>query len=76
MSSQDGSKLNQSVQKAMTLLRATATHPGGTSVTALARAAGRAVSVREALVVRACTAGGPHHRIAAAVGSGDAVRIA
>lgn len=37
--SQEGSKLNQSVQKAMTLLRATATHPDGASVSALARAA-------------------------------------
>ena len=37
---QEGSKLNQSVQKAMTLLRATATHPDGASVSALARAAG------------------------------------
>ena len=35
-----GAKLNQSVQKAMTLLRATATQPGGASVSALARAAG------------------------------------
>jgi DNA-binding IclR family transcriptional regulator len=46
--SQEGSKLNQSVQKAMTLLRATATHPDGASVTALARAAGlpRATALR------------------------------
>jgi len=36
---QDGSKLNQSVQKATTLLRATASHPDGASVSALARAA-------------------------------------
>jgi DNA-binding IclR family transcriptional regulator len=43
-----GSKLNQSVQKAMTLLRATATHPDGASVSALARAAGlpRATALR------------------------------
>jgi IclR family transcriptional regulator, acetate operon repressor len=40
ISSQEGSKLNQSIQKAMTLLRATATHPDGASVSALARAAG------------------------------------
>src|SRR5215210_4490104 len=48
ISSQEGSKLNQSVQKAMTLLRATATHPDGASVTALARAAGlpRATALR------------------------------
>jgi IclR family acetate operon transcriptional repressor len=48
ISSQDGSKLNQSVQKAMTLLRATATHPDGASVSALARAAGlpRATALR------------------------------
>jgi DNA-binding IclR family transcriptional regulator len=48
ISSQEGSKLNQSVQKAMTLLRATASHPGGASVTALARAAGlpRATALR------------------------------
>ena len=39
ISSHEGSKLNQSVQKAMTLLRATATHPDGASVSALARAA-------------------------------------
>jgi DNA-binding IclR family transcriptional regulator len=47
-SPQAGSKLNQSVQKAMTLLRATATHPGGASVSALARAAGlpRATALR------------------------------
>ena len=46
--SQEGSKLNQSVQKAMTLLRATATHPDGASVSALARAAGipRATALR------------------------------
>jgi DNA-binding IclR family transcriptional regulator len=48
ISSQDGSKLNQSVQKAMTLLRATASHPDGASVSALARAAGlpRATALR------------------------------
>jgi DNA-binding IclR family transcriptional regulator len=48
ISAQEGSKLNQSVQKAMTLLRATATHPDGASVTALARAAGlpRATALR------------------------------
>jgi DNA-binding IclR family transcriptional regulator len=41
-------RLNHSVQKAMTLLRATATHPDGTSVSALARAAGlpRATALR------------------------------
>jgi DNA-binding IclR family transcriptional regulator len=46
--SQAGAKLNQSVQKAMTLLRATATHPEGASVSALARAAGlpRATALR------------------------------
>jgi IclR family transcriptional regulator, acetate operon repressor len=46
--SQKGAKLNQSVQKAMTLLRATATHPDGASVSALARAAGlpRATALR------------------------------
>jgi IclR family acetate operon transcriptional repressor len=46
--SQKGAKLNQSVQKAMTLLRATATHPDGVSVSALARAAGlpRATALR------------------------------
>jgi DNA-binding IclR family transcriptional regulator len=46
--SQEGSRLNQSVQKAMTLLRATATYPDGASVTALARAAGlpRATALR------------------------------
>jgi IclR family transcriptional regulator, acetate operon repressor len=48
ISAQEGSKLNQSVQKAMTLLRATATHPDGASVSALARAAGipRATALR------------------------------
>jgi DNA-binding IclR family transcriptional regulator len=48
LSAQDGSKLNQSVQKAMTLLRATASHPDGASVSALARAAGlpRATALR------------------------------
>jgi DNA-binding IclR family transcriptional regulator len=48
ISSQEASKLNQSVQKAMTLLRATATHPDGASVSALARAAGlpRATALR------------------------------
>jgi DNA-binding IclR family transcriptional regulator len=48
ISSQEGSKLNQSVQKAMTLLRATATQPDGASVSALARAAGlpRATALR------------------------------
>ena len=46
--SQDGSKLNQSVQKAITLLRATAASTDGTSVSALARAAGlpRATALR------------------------------
>jgi IclR family transcriptional regulator, acetate operon repressor len=46
--SQGASKLNQSVQKAMTLLRATATHSDGASVSALARAAGlpRATALR------------------------------
>lgn len=46
--SQDGSKLNQSVQKAITLLRATAASADGTSVSALARAAGlpRATALR------------------------------
>ena len=39
--SPDGSKLNQSVRKAVTLLRATAASTNGTSVSALARAAGR-----------------------------------
>src|SRR5215213_9927462 len=45
---QEGSKLNQSVQKAMTLLRATASQPDGASVSALARAAGlpRATALR------------------------------
>jgi DNA-binding IclR family transcriptional regulator len=44
----DGSKLNQSVQKAVTLLRATAASPDGASVSALARAAGlpRATALR------------------------------
>src|SRR5688500_17761716 len=48
ISAQEGSKLNQPVQKAMTLLRATATHPDGASVSALARAAGlpRATALR------------------------------
>jgi len=48
ISAQEGSKLNQSVQKAITLLRATATHPDGASVSALARAAGlpRATALR------------------------------
>jgi DNA-binding IclR family transcriptional regulator len=48
ISSQEGAKLNQSVQKAMTLLRATATHPDGASVSALGRAAGlpRATALR------------------------------
>jgi DNA-binding IclR family transcriptional regulator len=47
-SSQAGSKLNQSVQKAAMLLRATAASPDGTSVSALARAAGlpRATALR------------------------------
>ena len=46
--SQDGSKLNQSVQKAVMLLRATAASTDGTSVSALARAAGlpRATALR------------------------------
>lgn len=46
--SRDGSKLNQSVQKAVMLLRATAASTGGTSVSALARAAGlpRATALR------------------------------
>jgi DNA-binding IclR family transcriptional regulator len=45
---QDGSKLNQSVQKAIMLLRATAASNHGTSVSALARAAGlpRATALR------------------------------
>src|SRR5919202_2467983 len=44
----EGSKLNQSVQKAITLLRATAASTDGTSVSALARAAGlpRATALR------------------------------
>jgi DNA-binding IclR family transcriptional regulator len=48
ISSQEGAKLNQSVRKAMTLLRATATHSDGASVSALARAAGlpRATALR------------------------------
>jgi DNA-binding IclR family transcriptional regulator len=48
ISSQEGSNLNQSVRKAMTLLRATATRPDGASVSALARAAGlpRATALR------------------------------
>jgi DNA-binding IclR family transcriptional regulator len=43
-----GTQLNQSVQKAMTLLRATAAHGDGASVSALARAAGlpRATALR------------------------------
>src|SRR4051794_21167130 len=47
-SSQEGSKLNQSVRKAATLLRATAVSTNGTSVSALARAAGlpRATALR------------------------------
>jgi DNA-binding IclR family transcriptional regulator len=46
--SQEGSKLNQSVQKAITLLRATAASSQGASVSALARAAGlpRATALR------------------------------
>ena len=46
--SHEGSKLNQSVQKAVTLLRATAASTDGTSVSALARAAGlpRATALR------------------------------
>jgi DNA-binding IclR family transcriptional regulator len=46
--SQEGSKLNQSVRKAVTLLRATAASRNGTSVSALARAAGlpRATALR------------------------------
>lgn len=46
--SQDGSKLNQSVQKAIALLRATAGSTDGASVSALARAAGlpRATALR------------------------------
>jgi DNA-binding IclR family transcriptional regulator len=46
--SQEGSKLNQSVQKAITLLRATAASTDGASVSALARAAGlpRATALR------------------------------
>jgi DNA-binding IclR family transcriptional regulator len=46
--SQEGSKLNQSVRKAVTLLRATAASTNGTSVSALARAAGlpRATALR------------------------------
>jgi DNA-binding IclR family transcriptional regulator len=45
---QEGSKLNQSVQKAITLLRATAASADGASVSALARAAGlpRATALR------------------------------
>jgi DNA-binding IclR family transcriptional regulator len=45
---QDGSKLNQSVRKAVTLLRATAASTNGASVSALARAAGlpRATALR------------------------------
>jgi IclR family transcriptional regulator, acetate operon repressor len=44
----DTSPLNQSVQKAVTLLRQTAAHPGGASVSALARSAGvpRATALR------------------------------
>jgi DNA-binding IclR family transcriptional regulator len=47
-SSQEGTKLNQSVRKAITLLRATAASTDGTSVSALARAAGlpRATALR------------------------------
>lgn len=47
-SSREGSKLNQSVQKAVMLLRATAASTDGTSVSALARAAGlpRATALR------------------------------
>jgi IclR family transcriptional regulator, acetate operon repressor len=46
--SQEGSKLNQSVRKAVMLLRATAASADGTSVSALARAAGlpRATALR------------------------------
>ena len=46
--SREGSKLNQSVRKAITLLRATAASTDGTSVSALARAAGlpRATALR------------------------------
>lgn len=46
--SHEGSKLNQSVQKAITLLRATAASTDGASVSALARAAGlpRATALR------------------------------
>jgi DNA-binding IclR family transcriptional regulator len=46
--SQEGSKLNQSVRKAVTLLRATAASTNGASVSALARAAGlpRATALR------------------------------
>jgi DNA-binding IclR family transcriptional regulator len=46
--SHEGSKLNQSVQKAITLLRATAASADGTSVSAVARAAGlpRATALR------------------------------
>src|SRR5919199_6190101 len=46
--SQASPKLNQSVQKAITLLRATAASSGGASVSALARAAGlpRATALR------------------------------
>jgi DNA-binding IclR family transcriptional regulator len=46
--SPEGSKLNQSVRKAVTLLRATAASTSGTSVSALARAAGlpRATALR------------------------------
>lgn len=45
---QKGSKLNQSVQKAIMLLQATASHADGSSVSALARAAGlpRATALR------------------------------
>jgi DNA-binding IclR family transcriptional regulator len=48
VTSNEGSKLNQSVQKAITLLRATATHADGASVSALARTAGlpRATALR------------------------------
>jgi DNA-binding IclR family transcriptional regulator len=46
--SEPGAKLNQSVQKAISILRATAAHGNGASVSALARAAGlpRATALR------------------------------
>jgi DNA-binding IclR family transcriptional regulator len=46
--SESGAKLNQSVQKAISILRATAAHGNGASVSALARAAGlpRATALR------------------------------